>query len=294
MSATLVGLLSWKGKRDKDGHREYDARFLVRTDSTAEGPVDVFLCPGLPAIGSYWDGGSVDTWALCQPDMSVTPVLSNEPNFYWYADVKFSTRPINRCQSSSPGDPLSEPPKISGTFTKFTVDADFHFDGTPITNSAGQKLWGIKKDANRPTVRIEQNYSSIFLGGLAAAIDTVNDAPLWGLPARCIKLSNATWTRKVYGICSFYYTVAFDFDINFNSFDEVHLDKGAFSISPTASNPANPTPQDLIPLRAYDDSPIFGFLNGFGQPAGPYDAGTRNVYLYPETNFLLFGIPTSL
>lgn len=296
MSATLVGLLDWKGKRDKDGHREYDARFLVRTTSSADGPVAVLTCPGLPAIGSYWDEpGGNDPWALCQPDMTVSTVVKNEPNFHWYVDTKFSTKPINRCQSSQPGDPLSEPPKISGTFSKFTVDANFHADGTPIVNSAGQPLLGIKRDANRPTVRIELNYSNINLAAIASAVDTVNDSPLWGLPARCIKLSNASWSRKFYGTCSHYYTVAYDFDISFNSFDEIHVDRGPFCVSPDAEDRLNPKPSDLIPMRSYDDTPVsMGYLDGAGNPTGPFSAGTRNVYLYGQTNFLLFGLPSSL
>jgi hypothetical protein len=51
-------------------------------------------------------------------------------------------------------------------------------------------------------------------------IDTVNMFPLWGLPPRCIKLSNAPWEKKFWGLCEQYYTLTLEFELRSDTFDK--------------------------------------------------------------------------
>src|SRR5690606_22693106 len=93
--------------------------------------------------------------------------------------------------------------------------------GNPIKSSSHEQFRGsnVEFDANRPTVWVDQNVSSLGLATFASMIDCVNDRPLWGLPKRRIKLSNVTWERKMYGTCRFYYTRKLEFDIRYDGFD---------------------------------------------------------------------------
>jgi hypothetical protein len=63
-------------------------------------------------------------------------------------------------------------------------------------------------------VTIEFNVPAIDLGLLGSFQDCLNDAPLWGLPPRCIKCSKIDWERKFIGICTSYYMLKMEFDIN--------------------------------------------------------------------------------
>jgi hypothetical protein len=54
----------------------------------------------------------------------------------------------------------------------------------------------------------------------AAMIDTVNDSPLWGFPARTIKLSAAPWEAKYWGSCAVYYQRTLEFDIRFRIMED--------------------------------------------------------------------------
>jgi hypothetical protein len=121
-----------------------------------------------------------------------------------------------------------EPQKISGTFAKYTKEAVFDRNGNAIVTSSWERMKGpeVEFDHNRPAVRVEQNVVALDLATVAPMIDTVNDATLWGLAERTIKLTNFAWERKLYGSCNFYYTRVFDFDIDYNTWDRNLLDEG--------------------------------------------------------------------
>jgi hypothetical protein len=292
MVAVLIGPLEWSMTRDDEGHREYKLVNLVRCTSKYDGPATAMTCPGLPIPGSLWIvDNDIDVWAWCRWNSTVTPRLTKEPNYFFEVEQTFSTKPLDlkyqRCNDTPIEDPLLEPNKISGTFTKKQEEAFKDRWGNPITNSAHEQIRGpqIEFDRNYPTVRIEQNVAQLGIELFGPMVDTVNVAPLWGLPRRCIKLSNVSWERKFYGQCFKYYTRTLEFDVNTETFDKDLLDEGTKVLNgkwgatgewqlldinrpnniPEPPNPRDPTHFIRATDRLGNNTRII--LNGFGMPA---------------------------
>jgi hypothetical protein len=149
-------------------------------------------------------------------------------------------------------------------------------------------------------------------------IDTLNDATLWGLPKRCVKLSNVSWERKYYGsnFSNIYYMVRYEFDIDFETFDKEAVNVGTKCLmthSPgegikDVSRRLDPLGEDpeIAPLKYYQNPKRFVvykdehgentpcFLDAYGRPvAKASDALLKTVELYGESNLLLLGIPST-
>lgn len=232
MAVIKTGIVGWSLQRDEDGHRDYTLKNQVVTNSTSDGPQVVMNAAGLPIVGSTWSyGNDLDVYAFCAPEMKVTPRISKEPNTVWDVEQTFTTKPRKRCSDTEIEDPLDEPDRISGGFVKYTEEATRDRNGNPIVTSALQQIRGaqVEFDANRPTVKISQNSATLDLPVITSMVDTVNDATLWGLAARTIKLSNITWERAAVGVCDFYYVRNYEFDINFNTFDRAIQDWGTMA-----------------------------------------------------------------
>lgn len=295
MVMTVKERVGWDGKRTKDGHRTYHIDWLAVSTSTADGPAQAFAASGLAAVGSTWSfGNDVDAWAFCLPQMDVKPVVKKEPGYWWNIRQYFSTLPMERCQDASIENPLNEPDRISGSFTKTTKEAQFDRNGDPILTSSHERITGkaVERDYNKPTVVIEKTLATLPLSTYAPMIDTVNDATLWGLSARKIKLNNATWRRRLYGVCTYYYIVKYDFEIDYNTFDVTVLDEGTKVLveGGTVTNPRH--------FKAKTDAegnPVKVLLDGNGAEwDGTGSPGTIDIEKYPESNFLLLGIPATL
>jgi hypothetical protein len=287
--------------RDGDGHRTYKVTYIV-TSLVTDGPFAVLNAAGLPATGAVWSNAAAhewatdtDSWAFCLPTCSVRPVRQGQqPARVWHVEKTFTTRPIKRCQDDSIEDPLLEPPRISGGFSKFIEEAQIDRHGDPIVSSSHERLTGplLDKDNNRPTVRIEMNVADLNLDVFSEMIDTVNDAPLWGLDARMIKLSDAPWEQKFYGTCSVYYTISYEFEIDRQTFDRDVLDEGTLELMPGGS-PWNPKHFKAIKEDLGENRKAI--LDGSGNVwDGSGSPGKIRVEKYSESNFLLLGIPTSL
>jgi hypothetical protein len=319
MSASIHGWLrTWSGTRNDEGQRQFLVTHIVKTTSADDGPQTVMFTPGLPQVGSFYNfGNDTDVWAFCSPNMKVSIHKEKEgdPAFYWRVDQVFTTIPFERCQDEAIEDPLLEPQKIGGSFVKYTEEAAKDKDGVIIDSSSHELFRGpqVEFDKNRPTVWVEQNKASLGLATFAAMVDTLNNAALWGLSARKIKLSNVSWERKLYGLCNFYYTRRFEFDVNDSAlgFDREVLDEGTKvlnghwpagtgstegwildNIAGTAPDKTNP--QHFI--RYYDRPGNIArvILDGNGEPLGTADPVFFTLRKYTESNFLLLGIPTTL
>lgn len=243
MAFSLTGYKTWEARRDEEGHRIYTLVSRVTTEDPDDGPERALATPGLPLPGAPWIlGNDVDLWAWCRWDAEVRQVVKDEKNKFFDVVQTFSSKPISsdrqRIPSPTPGggggsggsggggggggphqqpdDPLLEPMKISGGFTKFTEEATLDKDGLEITNSAYEPFRGpqVEFDSSRPFVRIEQNVAFLGIEMMADFINCVNDSVLWGFPARCVKLSSASWEQKFHGQYQIYYTRVFEFEIN--------------------------------------------------------------------------------
>lgn len=316
MATTLIpGQRTWSMSRSDDGHRDYKIKYQVKGDKL-DGPANALTTPGLPFPGAYWIvDNELDLWAWCRMEATVTPMVSNEPNTIWELEFTFSTRPPTfdagsrggieggRCNDQQIEDPLLEPQGVSGTFVKFTEEATHDMNGVPIRNSGHEQVRGpqVEFDGNRPAVSITQNVPILGLDIFTPMVDTVNMFPLWGLPPRCIKLSNVSWERKYYGSCYVYYTRKLEFDIRFDTFDRSILDEGTKvlnghwdngsgdwvldNIAGSEPDPGNPTHF----LRATDrnGNPIHVVYSGRpekrGQPYVPLGPGYTGTGTGPDT-----------
>ena len=297
---TLLGRINWSGGRDKEGHRDYRIEWLIQSDSVYDGPTTILSTPALPRVGSFWAfGNDIDNWAFCWPTAKISPLLVTEAQVWWKVQQTFTTKPLSRCQDTSIENPMDEPPKLSGSFVKYARLREKDKDDKPIVSKAFEKLRGsaMEFDDNRPTVRISKNYLTQQLATFAPMIDTLNDATLWGLASRKIKLANASWTQNLYGSCTFYYTVEYEFDINEDGFKREILDegqkefKGTDVTDPThwhIATDAKGRPERVV----YHKSPTAANKGRWDGVAGNESYVTVDVY--KESNFLQLGVPTVL
>lgn len=332
MSAAVQGKqVTWDATRNAEGHRTFKIIHLVKA-AILDGPQVVMVAAGLPVTGSIWNfDNDLDPWAFCLPTISVKihSEKKGSPNRFWEVENTFSTKPTTRCQDESIEDPLLEPMKVGGSFVKYTQEitkqranhSDPDLRNQPIKSSSHEMIRGpqVEFDFNRAVVQIGQNVTNLGLEEFAEMIDTLNDDTLWGLAARKVKLSNITWSRKVQGLCDFYYTRNFDFDIDFKTFDRTVRDEGTKALNGhwpegdcvdggwvledvcgEAPDKDNPAHFSRYKDRHGENARVI--LDGDGEPATSFEAdGTGEgvaaeieVEHYEESNFLLLGIPTSL
>lgn len=298
MAGTNKGRIDWGLQRDEEGHRTYNISFEVKTSASTDGPLTVLQTAGLPLPGAAWAyGGDSDPWAFCYPTAKVRPRYTpEEPHTLWIAEFTFSTKPLRRCQDTSIENPLDEPPKLSGSFTKFTKQVQYDRNGDLIESSSHEPLTGPETefDDNRPSVRISMNEPNLPLAQIADFVDKVNDSTLWGLGARKIKLSNVSWTRQLYGTCNFYFTIDYEFDVNFLTFDKTAADRGFLKLS-AGGNQANLGDFEMILDEKGNPIKSPKFLDGNGNVAATVAAaGAVQIEYYDERNMLALGIPASL
>jgi hypothetical protein len=295
MSAEVKDLQSWTLTCDEEGYRKYTAKWMVLTSSPFDGPATVINAAGLPAVGTYWAfGNDSDPWAFCTPECNIQPFYEGERCSQWYVEQYFTNKPRKRCQDSAIENPLREPPDISGSFLKYTREAYADRFGDLLLNSSRELMRGsaVEVDANFPTVSIRMNQASIGLATYAAMVDGVNDSPLWGLMPRMVKLENVTWSRKLYGTCSYYYTLGYEFKINFATFDKLLVDQGSRILM---SGGTAGKQDDYKKNKDKTGEPMAVLLDGSGGllPAGapPY---IFTKQMYPLVNMLTLGIPSLL
>jgi len=307
MSVTLVGRMYWAGDRDDEGHREYVLRTLLESnDPVDDGPESVmsYLDSIIP-IGTLWTFGNDGDWAYCTPRLKVTQRgPDDEPKQQWIAEQIFSTRPMWRCQTASIESPLLEPVRFGGSFLKEKRQAFFDKDGDPLKTSSLEPVPGAQRDNSLPTVWVEQNHATNLIGTLAPMMDNLNDATMWGLPARCWKLQQATWERKWYGLCSVYYTTRLEFAANcyddpenpgtlISGWDEQRPDVGT-RVLDDGGDPSNP--QDFAKYKDKRGENDSVYLDGSGNAVDDIaDAAKIDCLYYPETNFFtITWLPVSL
>jgi hypothetical protein len=331
------GRIIWEGERDSEGHRTWTLVSRVEvTDPGDDGPYTALKCPGLPLPGAQWFfGNDLDVWAFCTARAKVKQVDGEgDPTTAFDVEQEFSTKPPerSRCQDQEVEDPLLEPPQISGSFIKDKKEATHDRFGVPILTSSHEMIRGpqLEFDENRWQVKIVQNVAVLDLPTVSQMKDSVNSATLWGVPRRCIKLSDFSWERKFYGFCDVYYVRTFTFEIHValnavtggysSGFDRYLIDEGtkvlhghwvtstgAYSVDNIAGLP--PDPDNPLHFRRFKDpngENCRVILNGAGLPADAElgtgtgtsgvtgGGGFRYVEKYNESDFLLLGIPSSL
>ena len=221
-------------------------------------------------------------------------MVSGEPGKYWIVKQKFSTKALTRCQDDQIENPLMEPFRISGGFANMTEEAAADRHGEALTSSSLEQYrgQGVEKDASRPNVQIGFNSAVLPLSLASNFLHAINDGDLWGLPAKCVKFSNFRWSRKLYGTCSYYYTMDYEFDIRYENWDKKVLDEGTKVLKTDGDKTK---PEDF---RAYKDAAGENsrvLLNGEGAILTDLTMPYYHAFeLYQEQNLLLLGIPNPL
>ena len=239
MAFTLIGPgpRSWSLETDDAGDRTYKIKFRVATNDPRDGPYLALQTTGLPLPGSPWAfGNDFDPDAYCRRTSTVRPygVTEGRPVYQYDVEKTFSTKSEDEssnpsCENGSIKDPLLMPDRLSGDFKNYLEELTRDRFGNPIVSSSWEQLRGaqVEFDRNRPSVVVEQNVAVLGLSVFAPMVDCLNSVPMWGLPRRCVKLSNVTWERKYYGTCYRYFTRRLMFDVRRNGFDRDLLDEGS-------------------------------------------------------------------
>lgn len=234
MSAIFHGLIDWTLDEDGDeGHRDYTGTFLVETTDADDGPAIVLQCPDLPQVGDHWDHfNDVDLFATVKRGRSIKSHEKKGPgkHRWWAVTIPYSTKPTRRCQDEGFENPLDEPDRVSGGFVKDREEATHDRHGARILSSSHEMLRGpqVEFEVIRGTVRVVQTRANLEYDLINRLANTVNQYPLWGLPARCVKYTPGDWEEKFYGTCNRYYTRVLELEA-YAKIDSIH--EGALSIT---------------------------------------------------------------
>ena len=307
MTSSIIGLHKWGPLEVNDeGHRAYQMTTKIKCTTSDDGPSVVHNTAGLPAVGSTWNiGNDNDSYAYCTPYARVYNMQEGdgERALYWFVDQKFTTRPMTRCNTAQIDNPLSEPAQIRGGFAAYREEAIYDNTGALLLMSSLERMKGpeVEIEKGRPIVVCSFNVAALPLTTFSPMMDTgaVNDATLWGCAARTVRLSEVTWERYLYGICTYYYRVNYSFEIKWDGWNRLIIDQGTKvrSNALAAISATNP----LIPfVNFYTGKAEVAYLNGTGD-AVYVDQGASlgSVWVWEKAlevsyNFLTLGIPTTL
>jgi hypothetical protein len=256
MSTLLIeGPRTWSMTRDHEGFREYKVSHTVLCDST-DGPANALTTPGLPIPGSIWEFlNDLDIWVWCRWEATVKPTKGDGGDTAFLVEQTFSNKPLKNCKETQFEDPLLQPQRVSGSFSKYQQEITEDRFGEPTVTSSHEQLSGpkIEFDASRLTVRIEQNVPDLELPLLKEMADTLNDSELWGFPPRTIKFTPGNWEKKFYGQCFYYYTRHLEFEIRKEGWDRNLLDEGTKVLSGEWDEDTGLW--SLVPIKGYDLTP---------------------------------------
>lgn len=216
------------------GHRDYMVRLRAATDDYDDGPYTVAAAAaGTYPIGTGWViGNDNDPYARRLPGMRVRLFQhrEGERHKHWSIEMRFSTRPVDRDHTTSVGNPLLEPPKVSGSFMGEVTEATHDKDGNLVLSSSHQRIHGpeVEKEEDHPTIVVEQNVAQLNIALLSRISKTVNSVALWGVGVEKIKLGPITWQRRYTGtsFSSVFYSWRLEFQLNWDTWRGLPPDEG--------------------------------------------------------------------
>lgn len=293
MAAHLIGEIKWSIQQSAEGYRDYTLKSLVQTDSDDDGPKSVLSCPDLHSFGEAWDfgGEEEDIFVYCSGEASAEQRLDGgEKTNFWVVEQKFTNRPLT--QQTAFDNPLDQPPKISGTFSKFTKQTSVDKDGKFVCNSSYQP-YQIEREFSRPTINIELFLPALPLVAISGSTDYVNGVGIWGLAARTVKLSSTSWEKLYHQSVGFYYSVKYGFEVCGDTWDYKEWDYGTKVLKPggTSTNP-----KDYRTYQDDDGNPSATLLDGSGAALTAGGSPILKTFkVYPEADFVVaLGVPDTL
>lgn len=296
----LLGPIDISLDIQEDYHRNFKVKWLVEHDNASDGPIRAMQCPGLPNIGALYSfNREADLSAYCWPNWTVSQYQSSngEPNTLWVVEQPYSTRfNLPAISSSSVDNPFAQPAGLSGSFVKYQREMTLDKDDKPMYTMSFEPFRGKASefDDNRPTVSVEMNYPTLGLNVFAFMIDHVNDASMWGLSKRMVKLSNIRWTRNVYKF-GYFYTRSYDFDVDFKTFDRIVPQMGTKKLI-TGGTKTDPTHWEVRrdSNKQVTREPFYYTSTGVDwDGVTESDIVQKTLKYYKESNFFTLGIPSS-
>lgn len=284
---------------DDEGHRDYDVRWKVASNTSFESPDYVMMAAGLPLpgtpLGAVVPGGWPFAYFLAKG--SCRFLNREQTRYIWDVSTPFTTRGCRRCMTTPVGNPLMEPWKISGGGNKYVKAALRDKDDQPIVNSAGQRFRGevVQIDESHATFSIAGNVAWINLTVLNSVRNAVNDSTWWGHAARTIKCTDFRWEQRWFSACQYFFAVNFAFEINDDTWDLEPLDEGDLVKDPDDAT------KWMVPKDAREQTLYRVLLDGhgaIGDPANPVfcngtDADVGPFRVRKEVNFASIGFPAS-
>lgn len=306
MTAYLVGLKNQSLTRDDEGHRNYTLTWHFRTDSYLDGPETVLQSVNalFPVGGAYFLDNDYDPWAFLTPDLSIAPhpdFKEGEPVSDWIIQHTYTTKPMWRCNTAQIENPLLEPYNISGDFIHVSREMKTDIDGLRLKHPNFEPIIGpeVEEKISYPQITISFNSATLPLSTFNLLINRVNDAPLWGLPKRCVKLTDVKWERVLYGVCFYYFKLSYTFETNPETFDKKIPAYGMKTLIP-GMLPGFPWNYEYRKDATTKENKGPVFLDKDGNEATPETPlFNSNVYiqevkLLKEGNLLLLGIPSTI
>ena len=230
MSAVSVRAVDVVYSRDDEGVRTYVVTYEVITDSLSDHAQIAWLAVAnqAPFGTPYLFGNDSDPWCFARWPSAARLRSVDKSRRVWRVDLAFTNRPVGKsCSQSEIDNPLSQPPKIGGSYLSRTKAATQDRFGAPITNSSDEPVVPAPEiDDPRDTVTIEVNTASIDLALRSRFRNKCNAAVLWGLPARTVRLGQWSYSLEYYGSCTRYVANKLEFEIDLDQWDFVYIDQG--------------------------------------------------------------------
>ena len=163
-----------------------EAYQVFTTHDTTE--LEVYLAPGLPQVAQSYPGFPF-VYATSTSVDRVSPV-------FWIVTVEYKGELGGVGGGSSTGgvepSPLFAPPIIKFDDVETEEEIDVDFDGNPITDTAGQRVRGVKALFSDQVLTVTRNFSVFNTYVQAVYRRSVNSDTFQGWPpgtVKCMKLS---------------------------------------------------------------------------------------------------------
>lgn len=315
-TSRVVGPLATRFQRDLEGHRTYEVDWHIETSDYNHNIAYMLADWPLFAVGQPYNLSALwpesigtDAWAFSTPELNIAP----HPNAGEYAKCRnwvvtqtWSTKHSWRCNTFPVENPLLEPVHLSGDFVHETREVSVDKDDIPLRFPNWEPITGPMTETrlSYPTLNITFNSAGLPISTYVLLINKVNDTELWGLPPRCVRFVDAKWERKVYGSCSYYFTITYTFEINQNTFDNDIPAEGTRELIAFDADPNNPdnfknckTPDGENTVKQLDASgrPLKKTgVDGLGNTIYQFPQAIITPKIYKQGNLLLLGIPSDI
>jgi len=311
----LVGAHSQRFRRDDEGHRWYDVDWHVQTETKHDSLAWILSNWPLFTVGSPFDLSAAwpeirgtDPWAFCTPELNISAhrgIKEQSPVQDWIVSQTWSTKQSGRCQQIPIANPLYEPYEMTGDFVHENREAAVDRFGKTLQHPNFQPIKGpaVEYKYSYPTISFSFNSGTLPLSTYVELINHVNDAPLWGLPARCVRFTDAKWARKIYGACAYYFNVSYTFEFDIKGFDRAVPAEGSMKLmdggnfgDPRAFEPAKSASGENIiaQLDMYGRQLKIDRFDETGQPVFNAVQYIQTPQVHEQGNLLLLGVPSSL